>query len=242
MIKAVLFDFDDTLVNSESARLVALRNVALRIANMYKLNCDDVITALVKIEQDYDRRGIFDRNLWWAKAFETLKIIPEENIINELTSIYWDVWIKNTHLYQDTLPTISLLKSCNLKVGIIANNDGKSGNKRRRIELSGIPSNMLDLIIVAGDDVNQIKPHPEPFIKAIDELKIKPWEAIYVGDKPYADVPGAKEIGMFTAIVIRNNIGTYNIFNGMSYNEKPDLIIGNLMQLPFILKCDTIQY
>ena len=241
MIRAVLFDFDDTLVNSENARIVALRNVALRIADMYGLNYNDIIATLVKIEQDFDKKGIFDRNLWWVKAFEILKITPEEGIINELTNMYWNIWIKNTYLYRDTLPAISLLKDCNLKVGIIANNDGKSGNKRRRIELSGIPSNMLDLVIVAGDDINQIKPHPEPFIKAVNELGIKPWEAIYVGDKPYADVPGAKEVGMFTAIIIRNNIG-YNTLSKISYNERPDLIIGDLTQLPFILKCNINYY
>lgn len=235
-IKSILFDFDDTLIESQKARKEAMEKVASEISNLYRVNKMRTLNVLLDIERNLDRAGIFDRDVWWQKAANILGININEKQIKMLTEIYWSTWIKNSILYPDTLHSLYRLKKCGFKVGILANDDGKVGHKRYRIEHSGIPLNLLDLILVAGDDTNERKPDPKPFIKALEVLNEKPYEAIYVGDKTYADVPGAKSIGMWTIIVNRDKI-TQTFFYELSDREKPDIIIGSLYQLTYIIKC-----
>jgi len=52
--------------------------------------------------------------------------------------------------------------------------------------------------VLTFDDTGVRKPSPKPFQMALDYLRIKPNEAIMIGDWPERDVVGAKEIGMKT--------------------------------------------
>ena len=49
--------------------------------------------------------------------------------------------------------------------------------------------------IVAEEDTKEHKPHPEPLLKACEQLKIKPNEAIYIGDH-IRDLETARNAGM----------------------------------------------
>ena len=53
--------------------------------------------------------------------------------------------------------------------------------------------------VVAFEDTGERKPSPKPFQRAIEMLGIEPAEAIMVGDWPERDVVGAKGLGIRTA-------------------------------------------
>ena len=53
-------------------------------------------------------------------------------------------------------------------------------------------------VIVTGDEVKQGKPHPEPFLKALKELKVSPREAIVIENAPLGN-ESAKRAGLFCA-------------------------------------------
>ena len=54
------------------------------------------------------------------------------------------------------------------------------------------------------DTVKEIKPDPEPFLKAIELSECAPEECVYVGDSPTKDMRPAKEVGMMTVLVKKN--------------------------------------
>jgi pyrophosphatase PpaX len=64
---------------------------------------------------------------------------------------------------------------------------------RRHLGILGL----LDLfdVIVAGDDCEQLKPHPEPFRRALEGLGVDPREAVGVGDSQH-DVASARAAGL----------------------------------------------
>lgn len=68
----------------------------------------------------------------------------------------------------------------------------------------------FDDCIVVSCEVGYRKPDPKIFEVALNKLGVKPSEALYVGDVPFIDIPGAKSLGMKVAImespepVIRN--------------------------------------
>ena len=70
------------------------------------------------------------------------------------------------------------------------------------------------------------KPDPEIFRRALGALKIRPEEAVFVGDNPESDIAGAKAVGMKT------------IWMRDSFWPEPrnaDAMIGQLCDLPEVL-------
>ena len=52
-------------------------------------------------------------------------------------------------------------------------------------------------VVVAGDNVANYKPHPEPFELALSKLGVSPAEAAMVGDSQF-DILGARNAGIFS--------------------------------------------
>ncbi len=53
-------------------------------------------------------------------------------------------------------------------------------------------------VVVTFDDTGKRKPAPEPFAKVLELLAVAPGEAVMVGDWAERDIVGAKELGMIT--------------------------------------------
>jgi pyrophosphatase PpaX len=51
--------------------------------------------------------------------------------------------------------------------------------------------------VVAGDECTNLKPHPEPFLKALDALGVHPADAVGVGDSEH-DIHSARAAGLKT--------------------------------------------
>jgi putative hydrolase of the HAD superfamily len=60
----------------------------------------------------------------------------------------------------------------------------------------------FDVVVVSGA-VNKRKPSPEIFKKALQELKVKAEETVFVGDTVDADIEGARSVGMKTVFIER---------------------------------------
>ena len=50
-------------------------------------------------------------------------------------------------------------------------------------------------MIVAGNEVKQGKPHPEPYLKSLQKLKIKASEAVVIENAPFG-IRSAKQAGL----------------------------------------------
>jgi putative hydrolase of the HAD superfamily len=229
-IKAVFFDYDDTLIDANSARNHARRTVATRVAQNHGLNEALVLEAIKNVETRMEANGVFDRRIWFREMANSLGIVLNPGEINELVRIYWNSWSSESRVFSDVIPTLKALKRCGYVVGLITNTDGEPGLKRGRINRDGI-LNLFDVVIIAGDDTEQVKPSPQPFLEALKIINIKGNEAIYVGDKPGSDIPGAKAVGMYTVLIDR-----YGLLVPDLINPKPDYIIKSLLDLSRLLR------
>jgi 2-haloacid dehalogenase len=59
-------------------------------------------------------------------------------------------------------------------------------------------------VAVSSEAVRAYKPHPAIFQEALRRLDLRPEEVLYVGDSPYADVFGARHVGMPVAWINRS--------------------------------------
>ena len=89
-----------------------------------------------------------------------------------------EVMTENTELLPDTIKVLSLLKSKEIKTGIVT-----TKYHYRIVEiLNKFHINNLIDIIVGSDDVKNAKPHPEALLTAIKKLDAHDNHVLYVGD------------------------------------------------------------
>ncbi|WP_054853020.1 HAD-IA family hydrolase [Vulcanisaeta distributa] len=234
-VNAVLFDYDDTLIDAREARDNARRAVIDFLSLVSGLDKSHVLDVFMNIERQMEAIGQFNRRVWFREVASVLGGIRlSDHEVNELVKMYWDSWRSGSRLFSDVLPTLAKLRRCGLRLGIITNTDGEPGLKRDRIRKDGVYE-LFDLVIIAGDDTKHVKPHPEPFMKALQVLDMRGNEVIYIGDNVGIDVPGAKAAGMRVGIINRYNTVDPGITN---YKDvRPDFIIQSLTELLQLIGC-----
>jgi HAD superfamily hydrolase (TIGR01549 family) len=87
--------------------------------------------------------------------------------------------------------TLQALKDTGFVLGIVSNRTEAYQEHLIQLGLDGY----FKCTIAAGE-VSAWKPEPEIFYHALDQLRVKAENAIYVGDNYYADVIGAKRAGI----------------------------------------------
>lgn len=79
------------------------------------------------------------------------------------------------------------------RVALVSNFDHAS-TARRIIERERADRYFHQVII--SEEHGWRKPHPRIFTDALDVLSVSPHEALFVGDSPYDDILGARQVGM----------------------------------------------
>jgi putative hydrolase of the HAD superfamily len=205
--RAVIFDFDQTLVNSSLGMAAGLERVSEACYQLIKpgmVSSEGFTRYLRILAERMDRNHVYDRNIWWQKSlakFAHLK--PEKKLLDCLTNTYWKSVIERTLPWNDTFDTLEYLIGRGYRLGIVTDTDGVRGMKRRRIASVGLDS-YVEAIVVAGEDTIEVKPDPKPFLLVCQMLNVTPDKSIYVGDKPLIDTEGAQRAGM-SAILLRRN-------------------------------------
>ncbi|MGC8601570.1 MAG: HAD family hydrolase [Thermoprotei archaeon] len=226
-LSAVVFDYDGTLVDYGEARKAALVTAARLLASELSMDERRVLLELEALQRSMEIYQTLDRDIWWLQAARELGASLENNVAAQVTAAYWREWQKIARPFPVANKVLRALKEKGYRLALVANTDGKPGMKFARMSSSGIDMNVFDLILVAGDDVPDTKPSPQPFITALGFLGLQGHEAIYVGDDPRVDVPGAKEAGMYVIIVSSS---------ACAQEVPPDIILGDLTQLSLALR------
>jgi HAD superfamily hydrolase (TIGR01509 family) len=210
-IKLVVFDFDQTLVDTLKGFSKAFSEIKKEFQqfldkNGYNIIVEDHSSELKETMRELDRNREYDRNNWWNPLLKQLKVTELQFTKDEcewLTKIYWDVTSTNTELFPDTLEILNYLKQKKYLLGLVTDNDGGFGLKKIRLAKSPIVK-LFNQVVIAGDDVPEKKPHPAAFQKLAALLKISPKACVMVGDKPFTDIAGGKAAGFHTVLVIRD--------------------------------------
>jgi 2-haloalkanoic acid dehalogenase type II len=92
-------------------------------------------------------------------------------------------------LYPDVKRTLANLRG-RYRLGLLADAD-------RDFLEAGLHRNKLAFdAIVTSEEVRAYKPHISMFRAVREQLDIEPGESVYVGDRPWADIEGARHAGM----------------------------------------------
>jgi putative hydrolase of the HAD superfamily len=207
VLKAIIFDFDDTLADRRAALLQYLDFFANKYCGDYSPEEREALIADMEIRNNggYCERGGFFEDTLYAFGIAYPKNSSEPVDLNragiELYKEYCEVFPLYTTLLEGTKEMLSLL-SKNYKLGIITN--GNSVMQHKKLEISGILP-FLSAVVVS-DDRPYKKPQKQIFELAAEELEAEMESCVYVGDHPVNDIAGALAAGMRA---IRMNFGIF---------------------------------
>lgn len=191
-IRAILFDFDNTLSDRQAAFRAFCRDWVQH--HFPQLPEDKLVDA---VEQLLDSSCYGLRNTQ-AEVFETAcRLLPwqAEGITPsfEDLSLFWkQSYPAHTVLLTDAVHVLQALRQKGYRLGILTN--GHSHIQNRKLDISGLRA-LVDDVVISGDEGIQ-KPDPEIFHRAALRLGVAPESCVFVGDHPKNDIWGGQNAGM----------------------------------------------
>jgi putative hydrolase of the HAD superfamily len=95
-----------------------------------------------------------------------------------------------------------LLKRLCRRFSLFLITDGNAVMQRRKVERLGIGPLFRAIVLSAEHGMGLPKPHPAPFLRALELVQCAPAECLFAGDNPECDIAGAARVGMRTARVL----------------------------------------
>ena len=198
MIKAVIFDFGQTLVNSANGFRTAEKEAQDKLfANLGLTVREDFLTIYRRLRKEFHDCSNFSRYSLWQEVFYYYCVAVESNLLVRWETEYWETVKKNTTLFPEVNNVLSSLGT-RYEIALITNTQGQKASGGHRISLYPQLEKFFQAIIVAGEGGLPAKPSPEPFKKCLDSLGISAAQAVYIGDDWRIDICGARDVGMHT--------------------------------------------
>ncbi|MEO0095137.1 MAG: HAD-IA family hydrolase [candidate division WOR-3 bacterium] len=215
MIKGVIFDLDNTLVD-----FMAMKEAAV----------DSAVSAMI------DAGLKMDKNIAKQKIFEIYKEvgIEDQTVFDKFLTREFGYIDSRIHaagivgyrrareatlvLYPHAYITLIELLKRGLRLAVVTD----APKLQAWLRLCQLNLHHLFDVVVTFEDTYKRKPDPAPFKVTLERLKIDPGEAIMVGDWAERDIVGAKVLGMKTVFArYGDTFGTKN--SGADY-EIDDII------------------
>lgn len=197
-VKAIFFDFDDTLQSRKGA---------------YRLYCEEFLskyfpdideeernTKLDEMEEHVDG-GYKDREVYFPEMIELWKW-ENHPPLQELYDSFNLDFGRHIVMLDGAIDVLREIKKRGYILGCITN--GVSSLQNIKLDTAGI-RDMFDVVIVSGD-IGVYKPARGIFDEACKRAGVKNEEALFVGDHPVNDIQGALGADMKA---IRMNYGDF---------------------------------
>ena len=196
MIKAVIFDFGQTLVDSANGFRTAEKEAQDKLFSNLGLTVrDNFLTIYRRLRKEFHERSDFSRNSLWQEVFFYYCVAVDSKLLVEWETEYWETVKKHTVLFPEVSKVLTALRS-RYDIALITNTQGQKTTGTHRISLYPELGNFFKVMIVAGEGGTPPKPDPTPFHQCLEKLGISPAEAVYIGDDWRIDICGARDAGL----------------------------------------------
>jgi putative hydrolase of the HAD superfamily len=194
MLKAILFDLDNTLINFLHFKVETAKAAAAAMVK-HGLPATEV-QAYGKIFSVYDEKGIeYQKTFSDVVRQYDLEVNQAERIQQAGILAYLEKKFEVLRTYPIVRPTLLRLAG-KYKLGIVT--DAPRNKAWQRLVLTGLYG-QFDFVIT-HDDTLEKKPHPSVFNLALGKLGILPEAVLFVGDNSERDIKGASAAGMKTCL------------------------------------------
>jgi putative hydrolase of the HAD superfamily len=180
----------------------------------------EVAAAILAAERDlWQATERSHRSATLAEVFERAEVTVTE----EFLASYFKTWEPHTFTDPEAAPLMQSLRERGIKVGVLSNTMWP----RSAHEQVFLRDHILELIdgAVYSSEIAWAKPHPEAFRAAMAAVGMDdPAGCVFVGDRPYDDVHGAKGAGMRAVLIPNSHVPGFD-------DAAPDAVITRLSEL-----------
>ena len=193
-IKAVLFDVDGTLYP---------QSFFIKTSLQFFLRHPKLSAAFRHLRHDVRAiGGVEDLHLAQVSLCAGYMRIPAEKaqalLETHIYGTYMDM-LSKAKPYPQVEGLLADLKKAGLRMGVIT--DYPVGAK-----VSALGFDQYWDVAISADTMGHLKPEPDAFLLAAEELKIAPEQIIYVGNEYKYDIIGAKRAGMKAAHLAKKDV------------------------------------
>jgi putative hydrolase of the HAD superfamily len=192
MIRAIVFDLDNTLVD-----FMVMKRVAVAAA------IDAMIDAGLPLDRETAEREIFA--IYRREGIEHQTVF-DDLLEQHLGRVDYKILAAGIVAYRRareaalvlyphvTFTLVSLIKQ-GIRLAVVSD----APRREAWLRLCYLNLHHLFDVVVTFEDTGERKPSPGPFRRVLEQLGIEPHEALMVGDWAERDVVGAMQLGMRTA-------------------------------------------
>lgn len=191
MIKAVIFDLDNTLLD-----FIKMKQSAISAA----------VSAMIEAGLDVDPKEAYDEimHLYKTQGWENQEIFND--FLHQKTGAvdykflaagivaYRRAREASLMLYPNVQKTLIALAKMGIKLAVVS--DAPTREAWLRIYYLNL-HHLFDHVLTHGD-IGERKPSPKGFRLVLEKLKMKPEEVLVLGDWPERDMAGASKLGIRT--------------------------------------------
>lgn len=211
-IEAVFFDVGNTLLRPYPSMEAICRHVLDQFG--FKATDEELRKGIIAADRFYEERYWSDDTFWateedtsamWVEMFavllEEMGIDGDRRFMGRALYDYFghgDRW----RTFPDVVPVFERLRGEGLRLALVSNWDARLAKLCFDMGLD----RYLDSVISSAS-VGLIKPDPHIFELALERLDVAPGRTVHVGDHYYADVLGARSVGIFPVLIDRFGFG-----------------------------------
>ncbi len=208
-IKAVLFDFDGVIADTLTYHVMAWQQVFE--SHGVHIAAEDVYLLEGQLAEQIGRQLARQKGLSLDESTLTEMVRQKREIYNQITQ---------AKIYPNSRKAIEFLKQNLIKIGLV------TGAIRKNIEpVTGKEFLALFDTIVTGNEVENTKPHPEPYLSAAKKLEVEPKNCLVIENAPLG-IRAAKMASMF-CVAVKTTIRDNN------YLKEADWIFDDISQVPW---------
>jgi HAD superfamily hydrolase (TIGR02253 family) len=218
MIKAVIFDLDNTLVDfMKMKRLAVTAAIESMIDAGLNLEPDK---AQARIDAIYKERGIEFQSVFDQLLYDVFQKV-DYKILSAGVIAYRRAREAALVPYPHVPMTLMALLKRGLHLAVVSD----APSREAWLRLCYLDFHHVFDHVVTFDDTGERKPSPVPFRRALDLLGVRPQETIMVGDWAERDMVGAANIGMITAFArYGDTFGTIESHADYELNDVSELL------------------
>ncbi len=216
MIKAVIFDVDNTLIDFMKVKKIAVEEAVDAMIDA-GLNIPKK-KALEELYKVYFKVGLEDPKIFQKFLKKMTGKVDYQKLAYAIVA-YRQARSGFLRPYPGTKRVLIKLKEMGLKLAVVSD----APKLKAWMRLVNMRIDDFFDVVVALEDTGRLKPSRLPFRAALRELKVKPSECLMIGDRPSRDIKGARQLGMKTCLAKYGFQGKTKV--------KADFVINDISEL-----------
>ena len=197
MIRAIIFDFGQTLVDSADGFRMAEKEMQQKaFAALGLADREEFLMVYRRIRAAFHARSHFSRKAILEGVLRHYGQDKDPGLLEEWETDYWEQIRSMTRVFPEAEDVLDALGTSGYRLAMITNAQGQKQEGKHRLGNYPQLERFFGIIIVAGEGGIPPKPDPAPFFLCLERLGLPAEEAVYVGDDWRIDICSSEAVGM----------------------------------------------